>query len=84
MLAEYMSKKANYYFGNMAKDFQGFDFKTLIDYNLLFILGLEKTSDLNDKIAKLSATYWDYKGYYNFSSDYKGSFVYGLTLRLTF
>ena len=79
-----MSKKANYYFGNMAKDFQGFDFKPLIDYNLLFILGLEKTSDLNDKIAKLSANYWDYKGYYNFSSDYKGSFVYGLTLRLSF
>ena len=34
---------------------------------------------LKAKIAKLSADYWNYKGFYNFSSQYKGSLVLWIT-----
>ena len=33
--------------------------------------------DLKDKIQKLSAEYWDYKGFYDFPSKYKGDCDYG-------
>lgn len=34
-----------------------------------------RKSDIQAKIAKLSAEYWNYKGFYNFPDEYKGSRV---------
>ena len=35
--------------------------------------GFETKSDIKDKINKLSAAFWNYKGFYNFPSVYKGT-----------
>ena len=44
--------------------------------NITYIcaLGFEKKSGVKAIIDKLSAEYWKHKGYYNFTSTYKGSF----------
>ena len=44
--------------------------------NITYIcaLGFEQKSGVKAIIDKLSAEYWKHKGYYNFTSTYKGSF----------
>ena len=41
----------------------------------LFILGFKTNLDIKKKITNLSEEYWKYKGFYNFSTEYKGSLI---------
>ena len=40
------------------------------------IVEFAKKSDTRDKIKKLSSVYWKFKGFYNFSSQFQGSYLY--------
>ena len=66
----------------MEEEFKGF----CLVYVMIvkkYLIGFERKSDIRDKITKLSAEYWNYKGFYNFSSDYKGLKIISLLNRLT-
>ena len=39
------------------------------------IVEYAKKSDTRDKIKKLSSVYWKFKGFYNFSSQFQGSYL---------
>ena len=42
----------------------------------IVFVGLVTKSDIQDKIKKLSAEYWNYKGFYTFPSKYKGYLLF--------
>ena len=42
---------------------------------MLAVLSLEK-SDIKEQITQFSAEYWNYKGFYNFPTAYKGHLIY--------
>ena len=46
----------------------------------LFILGFKTNLDIKKKITNLSEEYWKYKGFYNFSAEYKGSLIIECTI----
>ena len=47
-----------------------------ISYNFhISILGFVEKSDVKDKILKLSAEYWNYKGFYKFPTEFDGSLI---------
>ena len=68
-MMEYMSRK-DVDRKKMAKDLKGLKiFNVKIE---ICFLGFEKNINVRDKITKLSANYWSYKGFYNFPQNYKG------------
>ena len=65
-------RKNNRKFKKIAKKFPGSCTKLVILQLLQFNSGLKTKSNVKEQITKLSAKYWNYKGFYKFPKDFKG------------
>jgi len=73
LITSYNQKKIDDRISNVVREMIDYISKTsYILQNLAEqFIGFETKSDIKDKIIKLSANYWKYKGFYNFSSQFK-------------
>jgi len=73
LVTSYSQEKINDRLSNTVNGMIEYMSKKYYDFSLLAeqFKGFETKSDIKDKIIKLSADYWKYKGFYNFSSQYK-------------